>query len=262
MKTRAFSSVAVLLGLALSACFPPGSAYVHTTTTTTMNTSDSTSHVVAETGAGTQYLYVPTTNIPTASIQQVTIQSVDGRVFALDRSDVQAVASGRVALGIPAGVTQGTVTIVAGGVSYPPIPFYVAQAMTTLVAPPTVAVNAACSDISGTWTGNISDSDPSAVATAVLRLGSDCRTVDGFIHWEGPRIGSVDSTISGVWDPSSGTLIARDTQLFNVRPNPGGGFCPTTRYQLNLTPDGGSLMGLNITSERACAGQSRVHLHR
>lgn len=218
--------------------------------------------VVDGTGGGIQYLYVPATNIPVSAIQNVTVTSVDGRTFTLGPAQVQSVASGRVALGIPAGVTQGTVVITANGVATQPIPFYIAQPMTTLVTTTTVVSAPVCNNISGTWTGNISDTDPSAVATAIIRLGPDCRSVSGFIHWEGPRIGSVDSTIAGVWDSSSGTLIARDTQLFNVYPTPGAGFCPTTRYQLNITPDGRTLTGLNIVTERSCRGRSRVHLHR
>lgn len=58
------------------------------------------------------------------------------------------------------------------------------------------------------------------------------------------------------------TLIARDAQLFNFRPVPGGGFCATEQYRLNLSPDGRTFTGLNIVTERTCAGQSRVHLHR
>jgi hypothetical protein len=239
--------------LVVSACIPPPQ---YGTTTTTQSAP-----VVANTGGGVQYLYVPTTNIATTAIQQVIVQTHDGRTFTLGPSDVRAVASGRMALAIPPGVTQGQVIIVANGITHQAIPFYVAQPVTTLVTTTTV-ISPQCLDISGTWTGNISESDPQAVATAVIQLGSDCRSVSGFIHWEGPRIGSVDSTITGVWDASSMTLIARDAQLFNVRPVPGGGFCPTEQYRLNLSPDGRTLTGLNIVTERTCAGQSNVYLRR
>jgi hypothetical protein len=215
--------------------------------------------VVAGTGQGMQYLYVPTTNIPVSLIEQVVIRSEDGRVFTLSRAEVQEVAAGRVALGIPPGVTTGTVIIVAGGQEHA-IPFHIAQAMTTPYT--TYTMDASCCAIAGTWTGNISESDPGAVATAVIQVAADCRTISGFIHWEGPRIGSVDSTIDGIWDPASLTLVARDTQLFNVQPNPGGGFCPTERYQLTLSPDGRSLTGLNISNAAACRGQSSVFLTR
>lgn len=215
--------------------------------------------VVAGTGQGVQYLYVPTTNIPVAAIEQVIIQSQDGRVFTLDQSEVQQVAAGRVALGIPPGVTTGTVIIVAAGQQHS-IPFHIAEAMTTPYT--TYSMDPSCCAIAGTWTGNISESDPTAVATAVFQVASDCRTISGFIHWEGPRIGSVDSTVEGYWDPSTLTLVARDTQLFNVQPNPGGGFCPTERYQLSLAPDGRTLTGVNLSNASMCRGQSTVYLSR
>ena len=203
--------------------------------------------VVAGTGGGQQYIYVPTTNIPVSAVQQVVVQSADGRQFRLGQHQVQTVAAGRMALSIPTGVTQGNIVIHAGGTIYPAIPFYVATPMTTQIST-AVVVSPTCTDISGTWTGNISDSDPHAVATAVIQLGADCRSVSGFIHWEGPGIGSVDSTIAGVWDPNTNTLVASDTQLFNVRPRPGGGFCPTERYQLTLSPDGRTLTGMNMAN--------------
>lgn len=255
MKHLFLTATVIGVLLASSACFPPPNYGVTTNTTATQ-----TAPVVANTGGGVQYLYVPTTNISTSSIQRVIVQTHDGRTFTLGPGDVQSVAAGRLALGIPPGVTQGQITIVANGVTHPAIPFYVAQPVTTLVT--TTVVSPQCYDISGTWTGNISESDPAARATAVIQLGSDCRSVSGFIHWEGPRIGSVDSTITGIWDASSMTLIARDAQLFNVRPVPGGGFCPTEQYRLNLSPDGRNFTGLNIVTERTCAGQSRVYLQR
>lgn len=249
-----FSSCVIVLGVVLTfiACVPPhhGMGYGPTTNQT----------VVANTGSGVQYLYVPATNIATTSIQQVVVESQDGRTFTLGPSDIQGVASGRLALGIPPGVTQGQVIIISNGVTQPAIPFYIAQPVTTLVT--TTVVSPQCYDISGSWTGNISESDPNAVATAQLQLGADCQSVSGFIHWEGPRIGSIDSTITGVWDASSMTLIARDAQLFNVRPAPGSGFCATDQYRLNLSPDGHTFTGLNIVTERSCAGQSRVYLRR
>jgi hypothetical protein len=247
------SIVAALLSVAACPPFPP--------MVSTGGTTQSTAQVVTGTGGGVQYLYVPTTDIPIASIQQVIVQSNDGRTFTLGPTDVQAVASGRVALAIPPGVTQGEVTIVTTSGASAPIPFYIAQPMTTLVTTTTV-VGAQCYDISGTWTGNISESDPDAVATATIQLGADCVSLSGFIHWQGPRIGSVDSTIAGQWDASTMTLVARDTQLFNVRPTPGGGFCPTEQYRLTLSPDGRTLTGLNIVTERTCAGQSSVYLQR
>lgn len=247
------SVLVALLGATACPPFPPMN------TTPYQGTQD-TATIVAGTGGGVQYLYVPTTDIPVSSIQQVIVQSHDGRTFTLGPADVQNVASGRMALAIPPGVTQGEVTIVTTAGTMPPIPFYIAQPMTTLVTP--VVVGAQCYDISGTWTGNISESDPNAVATASLQLGGDCTTVSGFIHWQGPRIGSVDSTIAGHWDATTMTLIARDTQLFNVRPVPGGGFCPTEEYRLSLSPDGRTFTGLNIVTERTCAGTSSVYLAR
>ncbi len=252
-RIRTSLFIALVAGAALVGCFPQSYS-------APVTSPGGSARVVTGTGGGTQYLYVPTTNIQTSSIQQVIIQSADGRTFTLGADQVQSVAAGRVALGIPAGVTQGNVVIIAGGVTYPAVPFYIAQPMTTLIT--TTVINPACGEIAGTWVGNISDSDPNAVATAVFSVSPDCRSVSGFIHWEGPRIGSVDSTIAGHWDPNSRTLVASDTQLFNVRPVPGGGFCPTDRYQLSLMPDGRTLAGLNIVTQRTCAGQSRVHLHR
>jgi len=254
--TKKLLTVTVLGVIAIAAaCFPPPNYGTTYNTPPTQSTQ-----VVSNTGGGVQYLYVPATDIPVSSIQQVIVQSVDGRTFTLGPGEVQSVASGRMALGIPPGVTQGQVTIVANGVTYPAIPFYIAQPVTTLVT--TTVVSPQCYDISGTWTGNISESDPNAVATAVLQLGADCQSVSGFIHWEGPRIGSVDSTITGRWDASSMTLIARDAQLFNVQPVPGGGFCATDQYRLNLSSDGHTFTGLNIVTERSCAGQSSVYLQR
>ncbi len=255
---------AAAVALALAACVPP-SYYIGSqpqdqvvVDATPMNVTPG-SNVVAGTGGGVQYLYVPTTNIPVNSIEQVIIQSQDGRVFTLSRNEIQSVAAGRVALGIPPGVTTGTVIIVAMGQRIT-IPFHVAQAMTTPYT--TFTQDPSCCAIAGTWTGNISESDPNAVATAVFQVAADCRTISGFIHWEGPHIGSVDSTVSGVWDPASRTLIARDTQLFNVHPNPGGGFCPTERYQLSLSPDGRTLTGLNLSNAARCRGRSSVYLAR
>ncbi len=217
-------------------------------------------NVVAGTGQGQQYLYVPTTNIPVASIDQVIVRSADGRVFTLSRQEVQQVASGRVALAIPPGVTDGEVVLVVGGQQMAPIPFHIASAMTTPYM--AYSMDPSCCAIAGTWTGNISESDPDAVATAIFQVAEDCRTVSGFIHWEGPRIGSVDSTIIGEWDATTLTLRARDTQLFNVHPRPGGGFCPTELYQLTLSPDGRTLTGVNLSNSAMCRGRSRVYLYR
>lgn len=248
------SIVAALLGA--TAC-PP---FPLMDTTTTQGTQG-TATIVSGTGGGVQYLYVPTTDIPVSSIQQVIVQSADGRTFTLGPADVQNVASGRMALAIPPGVTQGEVTIVTTSGTMPPIPFYIAQPMTTLVTTG-IAVGGQCYDISGTWTGNISESDPDAFASATIQLSADCTSVSGFIHWQGPRIGSVDSTIAGTWDASTMTMIARDTQLFNVRPVPGGGFCATEQYRLTLAADGRTFTGLNIVTEPTCAGTSSVYLTR
>ena len=250
--------------LFLVACIPP-SYYVQSQPQDQFVVNATPTHpgpganVVAGTGTGLQYLYVPTTNIPVGSIEQVIIQSQDGRVFTLGRNEIQGVAAGRVALGIPPGVTTGTVIIVAMGQRFS-IPFHVAQPMTTPYT--TFSQDPSCCAIAGTWMGNISESDPNAVATAVFQVAADCRTISGFIHWEGPSIGSVDSTVSGIWDPASRMLIARDTQLFNVQPSPGGGFCPTERYQLSLSPDGRTLTGLNISDGSRCRGRSSVYLAR
>jgi hypothetical protein len=152
-------------------------------------------------------------------------------------------------------VTTGTVTLVVNGQQVT-IPFHVVVSMAQAPVIGSVAVSQSdprCAALAGSWIGSISDSAPGSVARVHLTVLSDCRTVQGFIAWSGPTIGSVDSTIEGVWEPNSSTLVARDAQLFNVRPLPGGGFCATERYALTLTPDG-QLIGENVTMEPRCGG--------
>lgn len=78
---KLFSSTVALIGVLLtsSACIPPPQYGVSTNTTTTTQSAP----VVSNTGGGVQYLYVPTTNISTTSIQQVIVQTHDGRTFTL-----------------------------------------------------------------------------------------------------------------------------------------------------------------------------------
>jgi hypothetical protein len=113
----------------------------------------------------------------------------------------------------------------------------------------------------GTWQGTISD-DPNSRSTVWLEVLGDCRTVRGYVHLQSGGGGSVDSTIEGTWDLSTYTLSARDTQLFNVQPEPGGSFCATDEYRLQLSGDGSTLQGQNIIYQPPCRGSSRVWLQR
>ena len=205
--------------------------------------------------AGTQVLYLPSP-FPLQAITRVTVQADSGQVLVFGQHDVQQAAAGRLAVRLPQGISTGTVSVEAGG-QVVSTPFHVEVSMTGQV---TVGLGgrggAACQQIAGRWFGNIT-SDPSARTTVQIEPLADCRTVHGFVHLES-RSGSVDSTIEGTWDGYR--LVAHDTQLFNVRPVPGAGFCATARYDLVL--NGGTLQGTNQVHERRCAGSSPVYLTR
>lgn len=207
--------------------------------------------------SGTHVLYLPSP-FPIEAIDRVTVVSQDGQSLVFGRGEIAQAVAGRLAITLPLGITTGTVTVEAGGRTVSST-FYVAVSMTGQVTVGLGGAGPECQAITGTWVGNITD-DPSARATVVLEALADCRTVHGFVRLESPRSGSVDSTLEGTWDPGSQTLIARDTQLFNVRVVPGGSFCATERYTLRLA--GGWLTGENYVSESPCAGTSPVQLSR
>ena len=251
MVRSALVSIAIV---GIAACYPSPFA---------VRRGEPSARVTVVPRAGVQYLYVPGTSIPVSAIEAVYVQTTDGRRLALDAAGVQAVAGGRLSIAVPEGVTTGTVTLVTGGRQIA-IPFHIAASMTgPVVGTLDVPLGASgCAAVAGTWVGTLSERQPDATATVYLEVLGDCRTVRGFTSWVGPRIGSVDSTVDGFWDMGARVLVARDTQLYNVRPNPGGGFCPTERYELALSPDGSLLTGLNVSTQPACAGRSQVVLRR
>lgn len=210
--------------------------------------------------ASGQYLYLPVSNAPASSVQSVVVQSSDGRQFT--SGGVYAAAGGRVAVPLPQGVADGTATLNVNGQTIS-VPFHVVVGMSSAPVIGTMQVatgDPRCGAIAGTWQGSIW-SGAGSTATAYFQILDDCRTVQGIITAAAPRSGSVDSTIEGTWDASSGTLIARDTQLFNVRPLNGTSFCETTRYEMQLTPSG-ELVGTNDTSNTSCGNVSPVRLYR
>lgn len=206
-------------------------------------------------------LYLPVPGLVATMIQSIVVQSSDGRVFQLGPQDVQPSLAGRIALTLPAGVTTGTVTITAMGQTLS-IPFHVAVSMDAgpVIGSAPPQSNPACAAIAGRWVGNIT-SDPRSSAVVDLEILGDCRTVRGFVHLDAPSTGSVDSTVVGTWEAGSYRLIARDTQLFNVVARPGGSFCPTERYELQMHSDG-TLRGQNVVTQAPCRGVSPVYLQR
>jgi hypothetical protein len=212
-------------------------------------------------GATGQFLYVPVRDAQATAVQSVVVQGADGRQYAVPGGQVQAAAGGRLAIVLPAGITDGTATLTING-QVLSIPFHIVAAMTAAPVIGTLQVagtDPRCSAIAGTWQGTIWASAGSS-ATAWLQILDDCRTVQGTISAASPQTGSVDATIEGTWDAGSGTLVARDTQLFNVRPVNGTEFCETTRYEMHLA--GNELVGTNDTTGTTCANRAPVRLYR
>ncbi len=219
-----------------------------TTTTTTTGSVD----------VSGQLLYIPAEAVAMVDqVARIVIQTDSGQVIALTRDDLVQAAFGRMALRVPAGVTTGTVTVTFLNGQQFSTTFHIAvTGSTQFVGTVGGYDNPHCHEIDGTWVGNIS-SDPGARATMQVEVLGDCRTIRGFIHFESGG-GSVDSTIDGSWDMDRGMLVGRDTQLFNVNPGPGGGFCATDEYVMQLGPDGQSFTGRNITRSGGCEGDSPV----
>lgn len=208
------------------------------------------------------YLYLPASNISAAAVQSVVVQTSAGQQFTLGAGDIHAALGGRLAVPLPQGVSDGTAVINVNG-QVLSIPFHVVVSMQpapVLGSAQVASGDPRCGAIAGTWQGSIWSS-ANSVATATFQVFGDCRTVQGTISAASPGSGSVDATIEGVWDAASGTLVARDTQLFNVRPVNGTNFCETTRYEMHMTPDG-ELTGTNDTSSTSCGHVSPVRLHR
>ncbi len=208
------------------------------------------------------YLPVDASMVPLHLIQAVVVQTDDGRTFQLTQADVQQAMGARVAVRVPAGVTTGTATVYLVNGQTWSTTFHIAASSSGLVvggggAP---VSDPRCGWPSGTWQGQITD-DPRSTSTVWLEVLGDCRTVRGYVHLESSA-GSIDSTIEGTWDVASMTIVARDTQLFNVRPMPGGSFCATDEYRLQLSGDGGMIEGRNNTWSAQCRGSSRVWLRR
>ncbi|MFO0645194.1 MAG: hypothetical protein U0326_03075 [Polyangiales bacterium] len=215
---------------------------------------------VASASSG-QYLYLPASNMPASAVQSVVVQSSDGRQFNAGSGQVYAAAGGRIAVALPQGMTDGTATLNVNG-QVISVPFHVVVSMSSAPVIGTMQVATSdprCAAIAGTWQGSIW-STAGSTATAYFQILDDCRTVQGIISAAAPSSGSVDATIEGTWDASSGTLVARDTQLFNVQPRNGTSFCETTRYELRLTPDG-ELVGTNDTSDTSCGNVAPVRLY-
>jgi hypothetical protein len=198
-------------------------------------------------------------------VRHVVITTDDGRTFQLAPSDIERGMAGRLAVRLPAGVTTGTATAYLNDGQTYSTTFHVAVRSGSV----SVGIGGAgagpvgdprCALPSGTWQGTIS-SDPRSSSTVWLEVLADCRTVRGYVHLDSSG-GSVDSTIEGTWDLASQTLYARDTQLFNVQPMPGGTFCATDEYRLSVSYDGRSIEGQNITYQDPCRGSSRVWLRR
>jgi hypothetical protein len=216
-----------------------------------------TSQVRVDTG-GT-LLYIPDASLLLDQVARIDVQTSDGRAFQLTREDLVQASFGRMALRVPAGVTTGTLTVwFFNGRQYT-TSFHIAVSDGGRMVGTAGAIqDPRCHAIDGTWYGNIS-SDPGARATMQIQTLDDCRTVTGFIHFESGG-GSVDSTIDGQYDVYSGTLVGRDIQLFNVNPGPGGSFCATDQYRLQLGRDGATFTGQNITTSGGCEGNSPVFL--
>jgi hypothetical protein len=257
----------VLLALActlfsLSACHRRA-RIVETETRVPVTTSGGTGVVITETQpqqveVSGQLLYIPDASVLLDQVARVDVETSDGRQFSLTREDVVQGSFGRLALRIPTGVTTGRLTVwFYDGRQYSTT-FHIAVSDGGRMVGSVGAIqDPRCHAIDGTWYGNIS-ADPGARATMQVQVLDDCRTVTGFIHFESGG-GSVDSTIDGQYDVYSGTLVGRDTQLFNVNPGPGGGFCATDQYRLQL--QGGNVFtGENITTSRGCEGSSPVYL--
>ncbi|MFO0682923.1 MAG: hypothetical protein U0234_12765 [Sandaracinus sp.] len=224
--------------------------------------------VITETQATTttvqaqgELLYIPAEAAAyLEQVARIVVQTSSGQVIELTRADLVQAAFGRMALRIPAGVTTGTVTVFfLNGQQYSTT-FHIAVTggSAQIVGSVGSYEDPYCHAIDGTWVGNIS-SDPGARATMQVEVLGDCRTIRGFIHFEQGG-GSVDSTIDGTWDARQGMLIGRDTQLFNVAPGPGGGFCATDQYVFHLEQDGATFTGRNITRSYGCEGDSPVFL--
>lgn len=208
------------------------------------------------------YLPVEAAQLPLHLIRAVLVQTDDGRSFQLTQADVQHAMGGRVAVRVPTGVTTGTATVyLVDGQSWSTT-FHIAASSSSIVvgAGGAPVSDPRCGWPGGTWQGTITD-DPRSSSTVWLEVQGDCRTVRGYVHLDSSS-GSIDSTIEGTWDVSTMTIVARDTQLFNVRPMPGGSFCATDEYRLQLSPDGGTIEGRNDTWSAQCHGSSRVWLRR
>lgn len=275
MPNAAWASVAaIVLGLAGSGC---RRAYVRTVDVAPAPASGGGVTVLQaqpqaspgyDVSGSVQLLYLPVeaSQLPLHLIQAVYVQTDDGRQFQITRADVVAGMGGRIALRIPAGVTTGTATLVLTNGQQWTSTFHIAASSAGVSigagAPQAAGVigDPRCQLPSGTWQGTISD-DPRSRSTVWLEVLGDCRTVRGYVHLDSAS-GSVDSTIEGLWDPYSSTIVARDMQLFNVQPLPGGGFCPTDEYRLQVSPDGRSIQGQNIIYQAPCQGASRVWLVR
>lgn len=211
--------------------------------------------------ASGQLLYIPAEAAAYAQqVAQIVVQTDSGQVFQLTQADLVQAAFGRMALRIPMGVTTGTVTVYFLNGQQFTTTFHIAvtDSQAQFVGSVGGYEDPHCHEIDGTWVGNIS-SDPGARATMQVEVLGDCRTVRGFIHFESGG-GSVDSTIDGTWDVQRGMLVGRDTQLFNVSPGPGGGFCATDEYVFQLQRDGATFTGRNITRSYGCEGDSPVFL--
>ncbi len=209
-----------------------------------------------------RYLYLPANNVPTNAVSGVVVQSSDGQRFELGVSDVHAALGGRMAVPLPMGVSDGTASLTVNG-QLLSIPFHVVVGMTpapVLGSYQPTLTDSRCAAIMGTWQGTIW-STPGSTATVSLQIFGDCRTVQGLISAASPGFGSVESTIEGVWDVNSATLVARDTQLFNIRPANGSSFCETVRYELHLVVPG-VLQGTNDTSSTSCGHIAQVYLRR
>jgi hypothetical protein len=221
--------------------------------------------VVVGGGAATQLLYLPTSDLPLHLVSGIVIQTSDGRTMQLTAADLMQLANGYVAVRVPVGITTGQITVYLSSGQQYSTTFHIAVSSTgefvgTLGTG--YAGDPRCTLPNGQYFGNIT-SDQYSRATAWIEVGADCRSVRGIVHLQSSDGGSVDSTIEGTWDPSTYTLIARDTQLFNVQPGPNGGFCPTDRYELQLSGDGSIIQGANIITDRYCgAGSSPVYLQR
>jgi hypothetical protein len=216
---------------------------------------------VQVTDPGGQLLYIPDASLLLDQVARIDVQTSDGRAFTLTRADLVQASFGRMALRVPAGVTTGTLTVwFLNGRQYSTTFHIAVSDGGQMVGTAGAIQDPRCHAIDGTWYGNIS-SDPSARATMQVQVLEDCRTITGFIHFESGG-GSVDSTIDGQYDVYSGTLVGRDIQLFNVSPGPGGSFCATDQYRLQLQRDGATFTGENITSSYGCEGDSPVFLQR